>query len=292
MTNDVGTMYATYSDPDGVVWQLSNTDPDLGYFTRRTIAGWGTTTYEIVADPLARGGESVRFIRAQPARITWPLHVYGETHMEFVTRYRQLRRAFLMTVHRRTAGTLTVARPDGSSRSIEVFYEDGWGGEPGENWLFANPTLTLYAPDGYWRDSESTVESRFFTESVPFLDPYPTVSSSQILGDTVIVNAGEVLAWPTWTLTGPATQVTATNNTTGDAFTLTYALAAAETLTITTMRPTVRDALGVNRISALNWPSAVLWPLLPGDNDIQFTVAGSSAGTTIDLTYYARYEGA
>jgi hypothetical protein len=72
--------------PDGQVWQLSNTDDELGYFTTDQIAGWGTTPIELVTDALSRGGEEVRFVRAQPRRITWPLHIHGDTHLQFLTR--------------------------------------------------------------------------------------------------------------------------------------------------------------------------------------------------------------
>jgi hypothetical protein len=234
----------------------------------------------------------VRFVRAQPARITWPLHVWGETHLEFLSRYRALKRAFTMTVHRKSPGTLRVLRSDGSGRQIEAYYEDGFGGEPRENWLFANPTLTLYCPDGYWRDITATTVTRSHAPGEPFLDPYPTVTSSLVFGETEIDNTGDVVAWPIWTITGPATEVEATNVSTGDSFTLTHTLAAGETITITTQRPTVRDDADTNLVSALNWPSAVLWGLLPGVNDVEFVVGGSAVGTSIELLFYPRHEGA
>ena len=117
--SDVGNIHATWTDPTGVEWPLTHTAPERGYFTTFGIAGWAATTYEITTDPMARGGESVRHIRAQPARLTWPLHVWGDTHQEFLQRYRDLRRAIMMTVHRNAPGVLTVSRPDGSGRTIE-----------------------------------------------------------------------------------------------------------------------------------------------------------------------------
>lgn len=289
---EVGTMYATYTDPDGIEWQLTDTTSESPWFTTFGVAGWGARPYEFTLDPLPRGGDSVRFIRAEPGRLTWPLHIWGGTHLEFVQRYRQLRRAFLMTVHRGQTGTIRVSRPDGTAREIDVYYEDGWGGEPGENWIYANPVLTLLAPDGYWRDVQPTTVRREFASGTPYLDPYRTVSSSQVLGDTTIVNPGEVQAWPEWTITGPASAVEATNTTTGQTFTITYTLTAGQTITITTLRPTVRGPAGQNIASALNWPAAYLWPLQPGSNSVSFDVTGAAAGTSIVLSYRARYEGA
>jgi hypothetical protein len=288
---DVGTINATWTDPTGVVWPLSDISPDRGFFTTNAIAGWGAQPYEIVTDPMSRGGESVRFIRPQPARLTWPLHIWGDTHQQFVDRYRALRKAFLMTVHKRQPGTLTVARPDGSARAIDAFYQEGWTGEAGQNWLSASPVVTLFCPDGAWRDVQQTVVTRVAGNPSSFFTNFPAISVSQVLGATVVTNPGDVTAWPTWAITGPCTAVTATNATTGQTFTLTATLTAGQVATITTDRPTVRGPSGENLVGGLNWPAAFLWGLDPGDNSVTFTVAGATSDTQIQLSFYPRYEG-
>ncbi len=289
---DVGTIFATWTDPTGLVWPLTDIHPDRGYFTTFGIAGWGASPYEIVTDPHQRGGEQIRHIRALPARVTWPIHVWGETHQQFIDRYRMLRRAIMMTVHRRLPGILTVKRPDGSARYIEAWYEDGFTGEAGENWLSANPVVTFYCPDGAWRDVDQVVERRGFGTPQNFYSPFLTVSESQVIGATTITNPGDLTAWPEWTITGPCTSVSAINNSTGQSFLLTYTLTAGQTITITTDRPTVRGPAGENLVGALNWPEAFLWGLLPDANDVTFTVAGGSTGTEIELAFNPRYEGA
>lgn len=291
---DVGTIDATWTDPDGQVWQLSNTDDDLGWFTTDAIAGWGAVPIEIVTDPLSRGGEEVRHIRSLPRRITWPLHIHGDTHLQFLRRYRNLLRAFTLTTHRRTPGILRVARPDGvdAAREIECFYEDGFTGKAGEDWLFANPVLTLMAPDGYWRAARAVVHRYDYSPGRPFLRPYPSLSTSRVLGDMSITNPGEVDAWPTWRITGPATAFTATNPGAGGGFTLTYPLGPGRTVTITTNRPAVRGPAGENLAGALSWPRALLWPLLPGENPVTLQVAGAGTGTAVELQFRPRFEGA
>jgi hypothetical protein len=293
--SDVGTIYATWTDPTGVEWPLTDKTPDRGYHTTRGIAGWGAMPYEIVTDPQARGGETVRHVRQLPARLTWPLNIWGDTHLEFVDRYRALRRAIMMTVHRGQPGRLTVMRSDGSGRFIEAFYEDGWGGESGENWLFANPVVTFYCPDGAWKDIERVVETRTFGTAgtlVSFLAPFPTFSAGQSGGSPTLTNPGELVAWPEWVITGPASGITGTNVTTGKSFSLVYDLAAGESITVTTDRPTVRGPAGQNLVNALNWPTAYLWGLEPGDNTVEFSIGGSGIGTTIEISFYPRYEGA
>lgn len=293
--DDGGNMMAVFTDPTGVDWYLTDTSPERGYFTTFGISGWGATTYEFSVDPEPRGGEDVRFIRSLPARITWPMHVWGETHLAFIENLREIKRAITSTVHRRAPGTLTVYRSTGmsSGRAIDVYYEEGFRGEGGvEDYLFANPVITFYAPDGYWRDITPTTVLRQYSPGVNFLNPFPSISSGQVIGATTVTNPGEVDAWPEWTVTGPMSSLTATNHTTGHEFILTYGLAAAEELTITTHHPTVRGPAGENLVNAINWPTAYLWPLMTGDNEVEFTVGGSGSGTAIELSFYPRYEGA
>lgn len=290
LIEDVGSITATWIDPTGVEWPLSDTS--AGWFTLPGPAGWDATTYEIVTDPLPRGGEQVRSIRSQPGSITWPLYVWGETHLQFVERRRQIKRAILMTVHRGLAGTLKVERPDATARTIEAFYSAGLEGGEGQGWLFSTDAVTLWCPDGYWRSTEAVEITAQYTEGEDFLNPFPQVSPALSLGETTITNTGDVAAWPTWTITGPMTALTASNFTTGYEFTLTYPLLAGEQVVITTNRPTVRGPIGQNLASALNWPNAYLWGLLPGDNSVNFNMSGASVGSSVQLSYYPRFDGA
>ncbi|MFG1872157.1 phage distal tail protein [Micromonospora arborensis] len=264
-----------------------------GWFTRPEVAGWGAAPVTLVTDPLARGGVTVRHQRAEPRRLTWPLHVYGDTHLEFWQRYRTLTRHFVATKYR-GPGTLTVYRnEDGSARSIDCLYEDGFGGEANENVRHANPTLTLLCPDGYWRGTEPQIIRREHSDGdVDYLDPYPMVTSGQVLGESTVINDGDVETWPSWVITGPASQLVATNVTTGQSFTLAYGLAAGKqaTITITPERALVRGPSGENIVGNLDWPGASLWGLLPGRNDVNFEVSGSAPGTSVDLSFHPRYE--
>lgn len=289
---DVGNITATWTDPAGTIWPLTDTSPDLGWFTTSGPTGWYATSYEIITDPLPRGGENVRFIRSQPARLVWPIYVGGDTHLQWLERHRQIRRAFTSTLHRGLPGTLRVTRPDGSAREIDCFYESGFEGQSGHGRLFSQDAITLYAPDGYWRDINPISTLRSYAAGSDFLDPFPTVSEGLTFGDTQITNPGDVVAWPTWTITGPMTGMTASNITTGFEFSLTYGLLAGEQITITTDRPAVRGPSGQNLAASMNWPSSYLWALDPGDNSVILNVSGAAAGTTAALEFHARYEGA
>lgn len=285
---DPGRPEAVWIAPDGTEWSLTS-DRDL-HFTLDAVTGWGAAPIQITADPHPRGGTRVRHIQPQPRTITWPLRVRADTHMELVTGWRELVRAFTQT-RRLGPGRLRIARPDGSAREIEAYYEAGFDGEPGQGWVYDTAVLSLYCEDPYWRAAE-TLSTPYEYEGTPasYLDPYLTVSPSRVLGATTAVNPGDVESWPEWTIVGPATSLVATNHTTGEAFTLTATLLGGETATITTDPPAVRGPAGENWTTNLDWPGAVLWGLQPGLNDIEFSMGGAASGSQITLAYVPRYE--
>lgn len=346
---DPGTLAATWVDPDEGEWQLSNTTDGSGWFTMNGPAGWGATPIEIVTDPLPRGGEQVRFIRSKPRRLQWPLYIGGATHQEFVQRYREIMRAFTRTTQRGKPGWLRITRPNGRSRQIACYYEEGFGGEAGENHLFARPVIQLYCPDGFWSGDRPVRAYRDFTAAplptnpsdpepepepgepeptVSFFNPFMTIRSSNVInsgggggdgggtggdgggsgggsgedgggesggtgGSTMIVNNGDVEAWPVWTIRGPMTKLTAINDTVGGRFSLTHTLLTEQIITITTNRPSVRGPGDANLTGKIDWFNPLgceLWPLLDGENKIRFQVDGAGPGTRVQLDFTPRYE--
>lgn len=296
----VGSITATWIDPVGREWALSDTSEELGWFTTPGPAGWGSTPIELVTDPLPRGGEQIRFIRSKPRRMQWPIYIGGRDHQEYTARRRAITRAFTMTTQRMAPGYLKVARRDGDARLIACYFEQGLEGEAGQDWLSSRNAVQLYCPDGYWSASQPiTMERTFTPQNTPFINPFMTVTSSRVLsggeGDppTVVNNVGDVEAWPMWTLTGPMTKFTAENQTIGSRFALTYGLAAGQQVTITTNPPTVRGPGNANFARYIDWfnpDGTELWPLLDGSNDIRFAVDGAGAGTKVQLSFTPRYE--
>lgn len=324
-TEDYGTIVASWVDPDGVEWPLSNDGESSPWFTVDGPAGWGANSVELVTDPLPRGGEQVRFIRAKPRRIQWPLYIGSDvSHQEFISRYRQLVRAITMTTVRGAPAWLRVLRQDGRYRQIACYYEQGLEGEAGENHRWAKPVVTLFCPDGYWSGDRPEKAYREFAEtttgsgggtgtptSANFFNPFFNIVSSKIVsgggGDdgaggeagnstgspTTINNPGDVEAWPRWTIRGPMTYMIAENRTAGTRFGLRYTLLDEQTITITTNRPTVRGPGAANLTGAVEWfdpAGCELWPLRDGDNQISFRVDGAGPGTRVDLDFTPRYE--
>jgi hypothetical protein len=193
---------------------------------------------------------------------------------------------------------LEIARPDGTRRQIQVYYQEGWEGRGarGSGWIVDVAVMSLWCEDPYWVDPEPVVVHREQAGAGSFFTPYPTVSSSQVLGATTVHNPSDVTVWPTWTITGPASLITFTHQGTGEAFTLNPSsvghgpLLAGQRVTVRTDPPQVRYQDGSNWVGALNWPAATLWGLAPGDNAVSFTLAGAATGSAVDLRFNPRYE--
>lgn len=295
---EVGYASITYWDPTGAAWPM--TDTERGYYVLADgVSGLGAAPYQLTSDPHPRGGARLRHAQPQPRSIVWPLHVRGADHQQFTERWRSLARAFTRTL-RDGPGTLDIARPDGTRRQIDVYYQEGFEGlgQFGTGITWDNAVVTLFCEDPYWVDPVAQSVHRAYAVGEDFLAPYPSVSSGQVLGATTIDNEGDVIVWPTWTITGPASLVTFTRTDTGDSFALNPsapaighgALLAGETVTVTTDPPAVRFMDGSNWTGSLNWPGAVLWGLAPGSNQVTFQLDGSGVGSAVDLTYYPRYE--
>jgi hypothetical protein len=284
---------ATWTAPDGTVVPL--TTRPLGWWLMPGALFQGAVPVTVTTDPNPRGGVTVRHVQPEAKVLVFPTNVRGNTHVEFMARWRYLAGKFTQT-RRRGPGLLTMTRPDGTSRQIRAWYQSGFDQQPGFGWLFDQPVLMLLCEDPFWTDVEDTTVTRAFSggDSDTFLSPFPHITDSRVLGDTVITVDGDAEVWPVWTITGPASGVTATNNDTGQEFILTPIggdLTSDDTVTITTDPPAIIGPDGSSWAAAINFvDGAVLWPLEPGDNSVSFVVAGADVGTSITIAYRTRYE--
>lgn len=299
---EIGYASITYIDPTGSRWPMTDLNADW-YTLAEGVSGLGAAPYVLTSDPHPQGGERLRHVQPQARTIVWPVLVKGGDHTAFTANWRALGGAFTRTLRRgpggvRTPGTLEVARPDGSIRRISVYYQQGWDGRgqtaTGITWDSA--VVTLWCEDPYWVDAQAVTVHRETGTLEDYLDPYPTVSSSQVLGATTVNNPGDVDVWPTWIVTGPASAITFTREDTEETFTLDMAetvhglLLEGETVTISTGPARVRSDTGENLVGGLNWPEAVLWSLPPGDTPVTFQLDGAEPGSAVDLVFYPRYE--
>ncbi len=187
----------------------------------------------------------------------------------------------------RGEGTLTVVDGANPGRFLRCAYDSGLD-ELEEQRPDVNVGALLFrAGFPYWLDgaeqsvsiSQGSAVRRWF----PFL---PLIlGASDAYGLFTITNLGDAPAYPVLTVLGPGTDVTAKNLTTGQAWTVSGLVPDGSTLTVDTRpgRKAVRLD-GANVFSRLTAPSQ-LWALQPGTNQVELSIAGTSAATLATLAW-------
>ncbi|MEU8623326.1 phage tail family protein [Streptomyces sp. NPDC048669] len=280
----------SFTDPAGMTTML--TDWERGWVVQPGAKGLDMPSYAIAQDESPGiDGYEVRQVRAQGKTITLPIAFWANDSR---AAYKARRRAFIRSLNpKRGQGTLTLTEPDGAVRSIGVRYTDGMEGDEsldaaGARWCIT--ALVFAVPSPYWVGGEVTQEWRN-AASGPFLPLLPLkVGDSQVLGAVTVDNDGDDDAFPVWTIKGPATSATLTNQTTGQTLVLNRTLASTDTVVIDTRER--RQTALLNGVTNL-WPdlstASTLWPLELDTNNLTLSVAGSTTETSVRMTYQPRY---
>lgn len=235
-------------------------------------------------------GARLRTVKTNARLLTLPLLVYEANR---TTLWQTINAVLAWFDPTRGDGTLRVIRPDGAIRQLTCRYSSGLEGVGGEangvEWhKFA---LVLEAVDPYWYDYSSQTIAVTGNTPATFFPFFPLrLSSSTVFASLTVVNGGDVVAWPQWTITGPASTVTLTNQTTGEALAFSAPLASGETVDIDT-RPGVKTAL---KRPGVNWfpqGNSVLWALGAGNNSVQVALGTTGTETSVTLRFTPRYLG-
>lgn len=281
----------TWVEPDGALTVLNDgTVLEVGW----DLQGRYMPPVEFVEDDVpAQDGSRLREVRVRPREVALPIDVMVADTAALRVLMRTLVRKFSP---QRGDGRLRVLSADGTTRELWCRYRQGLElSEAFEAGLGMQRTVVvLRAVDPFWYDLTPTAAT--FTSAAPvnFLgDPFLPIklSSDSILGEQTVTNDGDVIAWPVWTVQGPATSVVLTNVTTGQVIDLPVALTNVQSVTIDT-RPffkTVRRNDGTNLYGSLTAASS-LWALGSGGSTvIRTTVAGSTAETFVTLVFSRRW---
>lgn len=110
----------------------------------------------------------------------------------------------------------------------------------------------------------------------PELDPI--TSPANVSGQGSVQNLGDQATWPRFRISGPITNPTLLNNTTGKRIDLTYALQAGEFLDVYPERGVVLLGGSQDRYAAYQFATSEWWQLLSGVNDIRLLAASYAAG--------------
>ncbi|MDQ3577414.1 MAG: phage tail family protein [Actinomycetota bacterium] len=201
-------------------------------------------------------------------------------------------RALVDALDPRSPGHLEVAQSDGQRRRIRAVYSAGLEGvedkDSGGDTTWYRFVLRLYCPDPAFFDPNPITLSFPYPEPVPFFPILPvTLSADSVLGVVAIHNPGDLAAWPAWTATAPGTAVALDNEDTGEELHLTGTL--TDTLTIVT-RPGEQSI----RMGTADWwgnltGTPQFWQLPPGTTNASLALTGAGPGSSIGLSFVARY---
>ncbi len=185
--------------------------------------------------------------------------------------------------------TLRRTRRDGSQRDLSCYYQGGLE-DATQTGGSLRVVLSFWAGDPFWYARNAVSISWGLAAVTSGWFPFFPLKlwTSGFFGSPVINNAGDVEAWPLWTITGPGSNLALRNLTTGKALVLTTTLLAGQTLLVDT-----RPYYGTITHSAdgrLPIPSgSELWSLAKGSNSLRIEVTGADANSLVQLSYYPRY---
>lgn len=296
---EIGEYTPIWVAPDGT--RLNLNPQGNQFFSLKSVSGLGAVPVDPITTPSADGGVIVEFVRPKERTVLWPLRMRGDTHLDFLARWYNVVELFTQCRRLNKPGQLILRRPNGQERMIPAWYASGLEQDADDGaWTELTAVVNLLCPSPFWLDSAQVSREWLQEAGIDYLNPYPSFGSGQVIGAATITNDGVEPAWPTWTVRGPLTSLTALNVTRNETFTITYTLARGETLTMTTRPIRVRGKTGEVAVNALNLlAGGVPWRIDPKvTTNITFTAAGSASesapgagdGTSVRVDYYTKRE--
>lgn len=285
----------SYVDPDGTEWNLSDVSVQDG-FVCSGIAGIEGLPVAMQTVPLLDGSAYPNYYIPQPGSINVAVliaHPSNGDENDYYNLLDKFIRAFYTRRNELPApGYIVVQRPDGTKRQIAVYTTSGLNTpEVGlHNTLYS---LTLDTPDPSWYDQNAN-QLLFVIPNSPGILPLLPVrlSSNYIIGAASIFNGSGAAAYPTWTITGPGTP-TMQNLTTGRKWSLNTAIPSGHIVQVVT-KPGQQSVVDITSSTNM-WDNLVLsgmrdlWQIVPGLNNVNIAMAGSSLATTVGLTWRNRW---
>lgn len=220
--------------------------------------------------------------------------------------------------------TLTVGRESGKQRQITCTYQAGFSGlsHRDHEFKWLESTVAFRAVDPFWRavEDESVIVAPppqvFTSGTTAFSDPLvgtnaaipfngfliddvlfsdPTVGFNEVVGFSGtgagvrlfdVLNVGDVDAWPSFRVVGPASVVEVDNVSQGVSWRYDN-LGAGQELTISTQPGSVQVRIdGVNAFGSL---AGGLWPLPRATSTVAVRFDGATSASSFAMTWRPRY---
>jgi hypothetical protein len=286
-----------YIDPDGNDWNLSDLSMSNGYVCTG-IAGIEGLATAIQTIPLLDGTAIPNFYLPQPGAISLGILVgrpASDSEVDYYALLDRVARAFYNRRNEQPApGYIQIQRADGSIRQIAVYTISGLDNPEVAVSNHSVFSFTLQTPDPYWQDLIPNQLSLSSSSAPGILPLLPIQLSGGIMGGaTSVMNNGGAQAWPVWTITGPGIP-TIKNLTTNRQWSLNTSVPAGHVVQVIT-KPGQQVAVDVTA-GANIWDQLVLgatlsnlWALMSGPNQISIAMAGSTAATTVGMTWSNRW---
>lgn len=278
-----------WDDADGVRHQISNGSEGIVELADSRAGTLAPTTRRARDFIVQRPGSLLRSVLHDTRQPELHVFMSAATPAAFEARWDGWVRQFDPA---RGDGQLRHVRHDGTVRTLTCVCVDGLApgqGNRGPEWL--ETVLVFEAGDPYWYD-DADVSVRFAGEgaSGAWFDPgvskfwLPvTLGSSTVLGATSLDVDTDVPVVPTWTVTGPGTELELRHVTSDRLLAWSGTLAGGETLIIDGGLVPMVSVGGVNVFDELT--SFDLWSLLPGANDVEVVMSDTTAASSVVMSY-------
>lgn len=180
-------------------------------------------------------------------------------------------------------------------RELPVHYAGGLQGDYGSEagYDFLRLGIQLRSFSAFWYGAEKTISRSVDPGSKPFLSAtepfFPIVLADSTVDAQLKLNVvGDAPTFPVWTITPPGEDLNIVHTTTGRKFFVDGNL--TETLTIDMEEErlssaTIAEATWWDRVSADSHP----FPLLPGENVLEFSLVGADSTSLVHVTYRPRF---
>lgn len=265
---------------NGDTTQLTNGFSD--YILTTGVLGFGIPPTQVRIAESASAGGTWRNTKRGVRDIDLPILVSGTDRQDLETKLRRLSN-LLQDFNGPTKIRATYS--DGSAFELKAHYVGGGDIEygPESNGKQAKWVISLQAPNPYWESVNPVNYTLQLLAGRGLLKGNVSLTQLRLagqygFGDVTLVNPGDVVAYPTWTVTGPATSVTITQN--GVGFTYDETVAAGDQIIIDTFSGTVVDQDGVNRYGNLA-AAPKLFAINPGTQTVTIAAPGADQDTVI-----------
>lgn len=250
--------------------------------------GFGIPPAEVRIEKSAGDGGVFRHAKKGVRQVDLAVTILGDNRADVQVKLRRLSRLLQNSL----GPTKLVANyTDNTSLELTGFYVGGaesqWGSNAGLIWN--RWVISLQCPNPFWQsgilESFSIGSGGTGRGLLPQLSKLK-VSSSSTLGVVAVNNAGDVPAFPTWTITGPVKNLVITNGIQQYGFSQIF---SGEVITVDTETATVTNADGENQYFRLD-PAPKLFLLPPGTTGLNVLGDDIDLNFNVQLVYSPRFE--